>query len=161
MVSIAEPEIKTYEPSVSDRIQRVLYRLENGDKLTTGFFREDNNFCVLGIFADESGIGKWYYYGDSLYDYLIEDQGGNPTIDKLCEYYNMNEDAMFYLSELEPELATKVSDIIGIGECYEDTLIEQHLISLVRLNDIGVANGSADINDVLAAVIRSGALFRK
>ena len=157
--TVTNPEIQpTYEPTVADKIQRVLYRLENDGELISGFFREDDNFCVMGLFADESKIGKWAYYGDSLFDYLVDDQGGNPSIIKLCEYYNMNELACFELGTLEPDLQNEVRKIMETSIDFSEA--DRVIIGLTKLNDVGVSTGCENINEVLAAVIRSGAVFK-
>ena len=38
----------TYEPTVDDKIQRVLYRLESGEQLARAYLKDGDNFCVLG-----------------------------------------------------------------------------------------------------------------
>ena len=48
--------VEIYEPSAQDKIQRVLYRLDHGEQLSRGQLKQDDNFCVLGLFADEYGI---------------------------------------------------------------------------------------------------------
>ena len=57
--TLTAPSTVDYEPTVSDRIQRVLYRLENGEQLTNRQLYNGDNFCALGLFADESGLGYW------------------------------------------------------------------------------------------------------
>ena len=52
-------ESEVYEPSAAVRIQRVLYRLDSGEQLASGYLKHRDNFCVLGLFADESGMGDW------------------------------------------------------------------------------------------------------
>ena len=36
-----------YEPTVADRIQRVLYRLDHGEQLTHNTLKSDDNFGIM------------------------------------------------------------------------------------------------------------------
>ena len=47
---------ETYKPTVHDKIQRVIYRLESGEELIAGALSCDGKFCVLGMFLDEAGL---------------------------------------------------------------------------------------------------------
>ena len=110
----------TYEPTVADKIQRIIYRLESGESLNWGQLKgwgegsESNTltaiaitsdhgaqvnatcdvtvnkdlFCVLGMFADESGLGYW----DAKNRYVIDDGRYASSLTKdIYEYYGLTD----------------------------------------------------------------------
>ena len=47
------------KPEIKDKIQRILDRLDQGENLAASYLKLGDKFCVLGLFADESGLGGW------------------------------------------------------------------------------------------------------
>lgn len=140
-----------YEPSVDDKIQRILYRLESGERLIHGSLKRGSNFCVLGLFADESGLGEW---DGAMYR---ESSGTGVSILNLniYKYYNLhNQSGMFNISDLPVELM----NLVDVFQPYEDDTF-----SLMGINDsVGVhEDHNINVNQLLADIIRSGAIFNK
>ena len=143
----------TYVPTVSDKIQRVLYRLDHGEPLVADWLKHYDNFCVLGLFADESGIGNWnedcgYIISDTrCYDLDLPEE--------IVSYYGFfDTGASFDPTELSNDLQNKIQCLI-----YEsgDIIVEPLYISLV--NDMGLKLQYPYINKLLADIIRAGAIF--
>ena len=158
-------EIKTdYEPTAADRIQRVLYRLAHGEELYDGRLRTGEQFCVLGLFADESGQVKWepeiidrgkgpitlttmhYIIGDEMYISRLD-----PS---LVKYYNLIDDiGTFDIDNVPVELQNDIKELLPHGN-----------YNLMRLNDNAIriqTYTTEQVNSLLAAVIRSGAIFKE
>ena len=158
---ITEKEV-AYEPTVSDKINRILYRLDQGEELACGNLKEKNHFCVLGLFADESGLGRWREYG------------GNAN----CSGYDVD-DRDDFMGELFV-LPDAVVDYYGLTNnfttfnCYDlkdpdliDTLVQYDLVysdgttSLPRINDGLIRIGkAAEVNGILMKIIKSGVIFK-
>lgn len=142
------PEVKQeeYVPSVADKIQRVLYRLDHGEELIRGCLSKKDKFCVLGLFADESGIGTWedrvYVEESAAY---IDDNNEQLDYDQILTYYGIK--PVFTLENLPDHVISKIR--------YKFS--ENEVLSLPFLNDN--LYGNADLNSILADVIRSGAIF--
>lgn len=155
MVIALEPEIEIkeqYEPTVSDKIQKILYRLDQGEELSRHYLKnyDTGKYCVLGLFADESGLGHWR--DDAAY---VTDHADNHKIlgMDIVDHYNLTSEAgMFRVKDLPEDLQSEL-----FGSVTNDPTV---YCSLSRINDCGFVIPS-DLNRVLAAVIRSGAVFRK
>ena len=148
--TLVKPKPPTnYEPTVQDKVQRVLYRLDHGEELVHGNLRINNKFCVLGLFADESGLGRWdkalYRIGDSCSNQILYRQ--------LKEYYNLRSGSgSFIVDNLPEDINAKIK-----------TLYPYHTrsLSLMEINDNVLARHKIDINKLLASIIRSGVIFNK
>ena len=160
MVTVIEVQeqqtLESYEPTVQDKIQRILYRLEHGEKLISKRLKIGDNFCVLGLFADESGLVEWstpYQRHREMYkhNYLYYEVDLSPD---LVEYYNLIDAAgTFYINKVPDECKLKIYNVLGAYD----------YMSLLHLNDKLITTGIYSthyINSVLAAVIRSGAAFK-
>ena len=155
-------EVK-YEPTVRDRIQRILYRLDHGEKLYDGRLCYGGKFCILGLFADESGKIEWENETDIRYN-------GWVTLDSM--FYESNGEK--YVSRLDPELVEyyNLNDALGsfnisdIPEEYREVvtgLLVCNVPNLMFTNDNALRRGYSTeyVNSMLAAIIRSGAIFKK
>ena len=141
-----------YEPTVADRIQRVLYRLDHGEQLTHNALKSDDNFCVLGLFADESGIGGWE--GDA---YVVGNESNAKTLGIiLTNYYGFHTcGGSFNVCDLSENLRQTLVDEHILRNNYDDVCMNITLINdYYKLTD-------EKRNAIIAAIIRSGALFRK
>ena len=165
LVEITEQQTTEYEPTVSDKILRVLFRLDQDEKLISRSLREGDNFCVLGLFADESGQGEWKSQAEifnippaeiETYQYNMEfdmDVSGllNNT---LTEYYNFKDCfGSFDFNDLPKELQNQVRSVV----------FDIDDINLYTVNDALVesAHEVSEINQILGDIIRSGAIFKK
>lgn len=139
-------DLDLYEPSLEDKIQRIIYRLENGEKLIRGNLRSSSgDFCVMGLFADESGLGKWGPYGQS---YHIYDKFSYKYLNaELTNYYGLVSGVgSFKIEDLPEDLQTRMHDMTR-GDSS----------ALAVLNDCFTPG----INQLLADIIRSRAVFIK
>ena len=168
MTTLAEiRETVTYEPTVNDKIQRIIYRLEHGEQLISGCLRKEDNFCILGLFADESGLGDWgaisndwgessYYVGDS-------GNGGKASVslcDSLVEYYNLRSPCAAFNIDLLPEdLRIKLTAYNVLPNPYSTKLLPLDLINDHILTD-RTEDYNYELNEILATIIRSGIIFR-
>ena len=163
MTTINEAIVKIYEPTAKDRIQRILYRLDNGEQLNDGRLCRGDKFCILGLFADESGQVFWEhellersgvaFFSEGMY-YRVNDQIYLSRLDpSLVEYYNLKDElGSFDIAEIPEEYREIVGNIIcGSLSC------------LLFLNDNAIRHGFTTeyVNELLASVIRSGAVFKK
>ena len=154
----------TYEPNVADKIQRVLYRLDHGEQLISGLLKYEDNFCVLGLFADESGLGKWV----PKYNLHIETYSSNDGLIRssaiLCvfvaDYYNLRTcTGRFNVNSLPEHLQVKLEE-------HEIEADRDGLLDLDYVNDVLVADNvdageyNIETNEILAAIIRSGVIFK-
>ena len=180
---VTETEIvTTYEPTVQDKIQRIIYRLEHGEKLVSGKLYDGKNFCVLGLFADESGVGHWQEsrYDDDVYRYRTDNHFLVTSLDnsELMDYYDFRtfydpkqNDTRGQLGSLTQSTGSIVAvaldqvsnDIANKIKClryeiFNHAVAEQKAI-LHEVNDIGLKVGYEGLNQLLADIIRSGALF--
>ena len=143
-------EIETYEPTAADKIQRVLYRLDHGEKLIAHQFRNGDNFCVLGLFADESGLGEWYLDVMNRYRYL----NCTAALDyEIAAYYSIRTlSAGFAYCDLPDSVLNMIPT----------PLQNKSRVSkgLNYLNDKLILNKVSNSNEILAAIIRSGVIFK-
>ena len=87
---------------------RVLDRLNGKPDLISGTLRQGDNFCVIGILADESGLGEWNYnnrldyyeYCDPATDHVID-------YEDIVGYYgiNMHVDLLELPEQIQEKLA--------------------------------------------------------
>lgn len=163
-----EINYNTYEPTVQDRIQRVLYRLDNGELLIDGSLQRQGNFCVLGLFADEYPNRTWlddtFDFADPIDGKLISacmddvlDSNAFALTERIADYYGFKDVKGSFVVDDIPDGHLK--------ERLEAMLPNNGAISLDKLNDLlvfGLPNNYAwNANAILAGVIRSGALFNK
>ena len=168
-------EIEIYEPTVQDRIQRVLYRLDHGEQLGQKDLYDGQNFCVMGLFADESGLGEWNHrtigndiVGNKIqYTYKPHDTNYLSSTSLLPfpvrQYYGFNTaTGMFKFSDISDDLRDRIVYIYRefFGRYANKSATPANIYSLTGLNDVGVRLGDASINQVLADLIRSGAAFK-
>lgn len=142
-----------YEPTVADKIQRVLYRLDQGESLSYGMLYNGVNFCVLGIFADESGLGHW----NDCCRYEIDNDAGPLTAlsDAVRDHYNLtSSNAIFTVNNLPVKLYDALIK-------YMPDLNERYVICLSEINDTFVDNNEPNTNLLLADLIRSGVIFKE
>ena len=139
------------------KIARVLARLDRNEKLTRRTLKHGDRFCILGLFADESGLGKWGRidkirvsgYRDISY-YKIGERMGSSQLDKdLVQYYRMyNANGHLDISRVPAELMRFLYDI-------------KSDYNLASINDTMLGQGfsNAETTYVLAKIIRTGAVF--
>ena len=140
---------------VQDKINRVLDRLDRGEQLTRGTLKFNDNFCILGLFADESGLGEWGTIDQphgrpQITYYQIDDRMGSSQLDRdLVKYYRMhNANGQLDISKVPAEL---MQFLYKIGSNY----------NLANINDkmLQIGYSTDKINSTLATIIRSGAIF--
>ena len=172
MTTSYDQVVPKYKPTVSDKIQRVLYRLEQGEQLGRRDLYDGNKFCVLGMFADESGAGNWVIdshsekaVGRFRYRYMMHHAEFSGSAALLPNYvqklYGFKTDTgLFMLADLSDDLSKKINEIYWKAE-FNSVDVKDELIcwSMACLNDAGLLVDSGSINQVLADVIRSGAVF--
>ena len=151
-------EVSTYEPTVQDKIQRVLYRLEHGERLISGQLKLNDNFCILGLFTDESGMGHW----DIDYRYIIDATDDIVDLNLtsvLVKYYGFADPGgSFALSDLPTnDMQNKVKCLLADGH---SRITSDNMVFLSVLNDLGDFVKYPYINQLLADIIRSGAPFQ-
>lgn len=144
---------KTYEPSVSDKIQRIIYRLEHGEQLHSNRLRnfDGTRHCVLGLFADESRMGHWvgctYVTDDGHY---LE----SGLSDQIYQYYGLkNRYGAFSFNDLPENIQEQ---LYTLSTAYGDAA---NYLTLSIINDYININGKSSVNDILASIIRSGVIF--
>ena len=101
-----------------------------------------------GLFADESGLGYW----DAHSNYVMDDYEYSIKVlhPDLVKYYNLrSEVGSFRVMDLPEALQLEI-----IGEITYD---EHRINALSLINDRFIYR--SDVNRILAAVIRSGAIF--
>ena len=108
MTLVAEP-IVSLSPIVQDKIDNIIRRLESGERLIKGSLRRGDNFCVLGLFADESGLGQWADNTYIIYNPVLcmrNALGGD-----LTKFYKLATDfGVFHRKDLPPEIQLKISE---------------------------------------------------
>ena len=149
LTEIKESQIITeYEPSVADKIQRILYRLEHGGTIDPFPIKKDDNFCVIGLFVDESDLGYWDI--NSLY---ISDSIGPERIltEILVNYYGLRATYGAFFADNLPKYIKNELRNFGVFPYAIDTI--------TYVNDVLIGKG-INPNKILADIIRSGALFK-
>ena len=175
MVTITQPQITTpeeYAPSVADRIQRVLYRLDHGEELISKVLHDGEKFCALGLFADESGIGNWdvvtrpgsskgyYVFASDNPHSTLYPRGASILPQAVKELYNMKSDVgSFRMRQLPEDLRSDILKHLYSRPDYIHDAVKIDHISLANVNDILIYTEYEGINDMLARIIRSGVIF--
>ena len=173
MISQQTPDSDVYAPSVSDRIQRVLYRLDHGEQLGRKDLYDGTKFCVLGMFADESGMGHWQYSGPSSdlvgrhrynYKLSVKDFMGSAALlpHPVKQLYGFTTDTgLFMLKDLPDHVQKQTWEVYR--KTYTNGPINDPMTSwsLASLNDSCLQIGYEYTNELLAKIIRSGAVFDK
>ena len=151
-----------YELATKDPIQRILYRLDHEETLGGGRLRRLDQFCILGLFADESGIGEWEKckHGDVFYDYIIGDSKLTADLNEvLVKFYNLKDQTgLFKIADLDSqEIKVFLNTELYNGD------YKPAISSLMHINDNMIDRGYTvkEINGILAAIIRSGVIFRE
>ena len=143
------------EQQVSDKIQNILKRLDLGEELIGGRLRKGDQFCIMGLFAEESGLVNWELSHYGYYRAVTELSNIKMVADlpaELVSYYNLiNAEGRFDIDDIPAEIKE---------------MVMQHTpdaLSLTTINDYGIRDklDKNIINSVLAAVIRSGAIFKR
>ena len=155
-----QTEIKeTYEPTVADKIQRILYRLDHGEELSNGTLKDEFGFCVLGLFADESGLGYWHENTSDDYSVYVID-GESPTgpfivSDSIVDHYNLTDNIISF--NLDDVRDSNIKDkLIQYDVAYTDGTT-----SLTRINDYLVRQGRLiEAREILTKLIKSGVVFK-
>ena len=150
MTTLTESIVVT-ELTVEDRIQRVLDRLESGEKLGYGLFYDGFKFCVLGMFMDESGLDEWRPGGYYPYTYLDPDP--IHSIGLIVDFYALNHMGKINTLKLSDDIIDEIHGLLGKN--YKITDLADMNNNLVKYN---VDNTKA--TSILAEVIKSGAVFR-
>lgn len=143
--------------SAEDAVQRVLARLDSGEQLTVGSLKIDGMFCVLGLFADESGLGEWGIArpvrdNRQFGYYRIGTSKGSAQLDRqLVSYYGMlDANGGFDVTKLSPQILTIIYQIKCVNNLAS---LNDHMLNAGYSKDV--------INQTLAEVIRSGAIFKE
>lgn len=157
-------EIKAHQTqsdfTPQERIDRILARLDSGEELNGGRLRRLHQFCILGLFADESGLGKWEPDGVGVFFYYMVD-GDKLTADlndPIVDLYNLvDQTARFTIANVPMKIKSFLTNEIY---SYQRTI---RTTSLMDVNDRMIDNGysSKDINETLSTIIRSGAIFKE
>lgn len=145
--------INKYESPVETKIQRVLDRLDSGERLTARRLRIGNSFCVMGLFADESGYGNWWADHARKWRYQIRTA---PYETELCptlvKHYNLfNKYGKFDPDKISAESKDIIDNVISCGG-----------YTLMNVNDDSMYcdYNPKLLNELLADIIRSGAIFK-
>ena len=140
MVTEILPEIREtlsaemYEPTVADQIQRVLYRLEHGERLGRGRLFDGERYCVLGLFANVADLPL------DNYNIIYRHYGmvkGVPVNRK-----ELPSEAAALVKQYAPDIRFYDSTFFGINDCLQQYGLKSDVV-----------------NAILAAIIRSGILF--
>ena len=153
----ADPIISSDDVQI--KIDRVLARLDRNEKLTRRTLKSGDQFCILGLFADESGLGEWgridkmRVRGDrDISYYKISNRMGSSQLDKdLVQYYRMyNANGSLDISRVPPGLMQFLYDI-------------KSDYNLASINDTMLGQGfsNAETTYVLAKIIRTRAVFQE
>lgn len=150
-------EIKeTYEPTVQDKIQRILYRLDHGETLIKNALYNGENYCILGLFAEESGLGEWNRNEGESFRYHIpgcKEHSTHALTLSIKDYYGFASCyGDFYVGDLPEYVRNRLQSVINFEIGPE--------ISLMEINDI--AQDTPDnIALLMSDIIKSGAVFKQ
>lgn len=134
------------------RIYRVLARLDTGEHLIHRRLKCGNNFCILGLFADESGIVKWE--GDK---YKRRRHNYTNILDlEVVNLFKLKDPIGSFDIETAPESIKRL-----LAEHFDLATVDSNRFSLTTINDSLIALDKRNVlNSVLAQVIRSGVVFK-
>ena len=143
-------------------LDRVLDRLASGEKLSQHGLKSGDRFCIMGLFIDESRLGRWTKQSfDRMSGYIIDP---NPhavfafPAQAVADYYGLTGvSGIFNLCDIPIEIYEELRSIYGVGGREFDTE------SLTNINDILIPRGYSVemVNRILADIIKSGAIFKK
>ena len=165
---------RTKKLTVQDKIDRILARLDQGEQLIGSQLRSGDQFCIMGLFADESDMGEWvteirqgdkipcykvkpikhgcsrYGYYITSYNYFSSSDATRLSRDLVAHYGLRNGVGTFDLNKVPP----LVKFVLHTIKCTD---------SLLQVNDrmIELEYSTEVINTVLAEIIRSGAIFKE
>lgn len=177
MVTLTEtPTPLNADSVVNDQIQKVIDRLESGEQLVAFSLRELDSYCVMGLFADESKMGRWINLAASLdmninsakhYEYAIEgeDLVSFTLSESMCDHFDLLDGCgAFDFDDLPAELQKQLVPILDLAIAETDILgdIGYNKTSLSAINDVLVKMGYTVeyTNKVLADIIKSRAIFK-
>lgn len=155
VVDIPEVEPESYVPSVQDKILRVIYRLEHGETLAQNAMYDGQNFCVLGLFADESDIGFWHVT-DSIKGYKVPHDfiAFTELPKKVKRYYGfVGKCGDFMVKDLPDTTKARVL------AAFDDITVNDEM-SIMEINDDPILDPDV-IREMLVEIIRSGVLFKE
>ena len=151
-----------------NKISRVLERLDQGEELISGYMHLCDQFCILGLFADESGLGEWSDDTSAIKSYKHR-----LTLKYILKYI------LKYMFTDYPQtfqLNRSVVDYYGLrdpqGSFSFDTICDpelRHFLlalgckwSLVSVNDtmIRLNFKKDEVNKVLSEIIRAGGIYK-
>ena len=154
-----------YSPDLPIKIQRILYRLEQNEVMIVDYLHQDAGYCVLGLFADESGLGEWKRHENAPGNFYYTVDGEEPAVNSPCflpttvaEHYGLNSvSGLFNIKDLSESLYNRIEQLLG-----QSIFVGTTTLSLLILNDRMTKKNvpTATINEVLAQVIRSGIVFK-
>lgn len=157
MIALLNPveidaEVQALDPVAS--VQRILDYLDGGGELNKGALRVRDNYCILGLFAKEYPGGSWYKDEPEHSIYNFTDDKGDVDnallTPSVVKYYGLqNGNGWFNINRLPSHI--RQLDIF--------TTNRYGLTSLSSLNDHLISLSNPDTNKIMAAIIRSGALF--
>ena len=169
LTEIREAQVE-YEPTVQDKIQRVLYRLDQGEELIACSLKKGDQFCIMGLFLDVYGFDWSSRFNCST----IRDNNQNTAYSVLerevRDYFNFRYDSqagalevgIFDPRDLPIELRNKLLSSVSL--LHRRDLEVLSYWTLMRINDAlhyGNKLDSAIINSILADIIRSGVIFNR
>ena len=142
-------------------IERVLARLDQGEELICDSYYKDGKYCAMGILVDEA----------NLFDLprIINLHEGLSVqrINEYVDYYGLHTaKGEFEFTDVTPELQTRIKQVTGLAE-EEIRGAYCGRLTLTVINDSYFYNDRPDkpeqleLNSVIAAVIRSGAIFQE
>ena len=177
MVTLTEPTIDE-ETTAADQIQKVIDRLEQGEELISFELKQGDNFCILGLFADESGIGRWVDVGEFLdfpesmlpvdskrsYEYIVngDDIEYFHLSQSLVNHYNLKDGSgSFDITALPESLLKILMPIVAADHNHSEYNFDSEGFTISGINDL-LVQSNADtktINYLLAEIIKSGVIF--
>ena len=138
-------------------LQKVINRLENNEQLILGKMRNEDQFCILGLLADESGCGDWITTLTGI-GYRISEQNMLSYAalpESVVSYYNLKTRfGGFNIADLDIEIQDKVVQVLGPSVFYA---------SLSLVNDTALDKGYSVswIKELLINILKSGEAFNK
>lgn len=128
MTTVNKSEPK--DPAIS--FARVLERLRTNPELIRGTLRRGDSFCVIGMLADESGIGEWVY-SDSMgaYEYCYPGSGRALDYEDIMGWYGL--DMRVDMFALPESLQEKLVALYGLNSRY--ALQYDSEVPLWKIND--------------------------
>ena len=163
---------RTEKIGVQEKIDRILARLDQGEELISKKLRIGDNFCILGLFADESGLGHWHteiQKGEPVHYYKIKPFVKNATPYGYFVSYSLFDRANSIrlnsrlVQHYGLQSAEGAFDVDRIPASIKYRMLTANCgPSLLKVNDYMIDSEypGAEINAVLSDIIRSGAIFK-